>query len=82
MSKSIEALIDLSQQNKISLTEEHRIECYKIIEKELKALAIIKNCGAIIGVFETVGGKYYLETGKSEVGICKENYDLLKEVLL
>ena len=51
------------------------------IEKSLKALEIIKAIG-VFGVYEDIGGRYYLETRVDEVGLTKDNYDLLKEVLL
>ena len=52
------------------------------VEKELKALEVIKNALGI-HLVETIENKHYIEiTGEDIVGLCKENYDLLKEVLL
>ena len=53
---------------------------YKIVEKSLKALEIIKAIG-VFDVYNDIGGRYYLETRVNEVGLTKDNYDLLKEVL-
>ena len=75
MSKGLEALIDLSQQNKISLTEEHRIECYKTIEKELKALEIIKGNNYLRN-FILNWAYEYDEINNTSL------YETLKEVLL
>ena len=49
--------------------------------KELKALEIIKNTG-VLSISETIGGNHYIETMADTIGITKENYDLIKEVLL
>ena len=49
--------------------------------KELKALEIIRNIG-ILKPYETIGGKCWLETMCDATKITKDNYDLLKEVLL
>lgn len=57
-------------------------KCDVDVDKLLKAINILRNSGAIIGVYETVGKKRYIETGDSEVGICKADYDILKEVFL
>lgn len=51
-----EALIDLSQQYKLSLTEEHRIECYETIEKALKTYE------KIIATYPIKNGKEYKKT--------------------
>lgn len=51
------------------------------INKRLKALEIIKAIG-VFNVCEDVGGKYYLETLIDNVGLTKEDYELLKEILL
>lgn len=48
---------------------------------KLKALEIIKNALGI-HLVETIGNKYYIEiTGEDIIGLCKKNYELLKEVL-
>ena len=60
MSKSLEALQDL-------MNGKHKIHNYYVIEKELKALEIIKK-------------RECLFKGLSET--TQEEYDLLKEVLL
>lgn len=82
---AIEALIDLSQQHKLSLTEEHRIDCYRTIEKELKALEIIKEKRVDITFFDTYlrwnWEKYQNRKLKcSEKELTQEEFDLLKEV--
>ena len=71
-----EALIDLSQQHKLSLTEEHRIECYKTIEKVIKAVKIIKNKHLI--TFQSDPYAKYI--GIAKPPITKEEEQLLKEV--
>lgn len=88
MSKGLEALIDLSQQHKISLTEEHRIECYKIIEKELKALEIIRETPEFAwyvtiykNAYEMIADAKGFRINESAEEL-QEKFDLLKEVLL
>lgn len=54
---------------------------YADIEKELKALETIKNIG-ILKPYETSGGQCWLEAMCDATKITKDNYDLLKEVLL
>lgn len=49
--------------------------------KYKKALEIIKNIG-ILKPYETIGGQCWLETICDATKITKDNYDLLKEVLL
>lgn len=51
------------------------------IDKQLKALEIIRNIG-ILRPYETCGGQCWLETMSDATKITKDNYDLLKEVLL
>jgi hypothetical protein len=50
-------------------------------QKFSKALDIIKNIG-ILKPYETIGGQCWLETMCDATKITKDNYDLLKEVLL
>lgn len=50
-------------------------------EKKLKALEIIKNA-LTLHVFETLEGKHFLEAIEDCSGISKDNYEILKEVLL
>lgn len=52
-----------------------------IIEKELKALEIIKAIKPFFFV-KTISGRYCLETIVDEIGLTKDNYEILKEVLL
>jgi len=49
--------------------------------KKLKALEIIRNIG-ILRPYETSGGQCWLEAMCDATKITKDNYDLLKEVLL
>ena len=55
--------------------------CWADYEKQKKALEIIKNIG-ILKPYETSGGQCWLETMCDAIKITKDNYDLLKEVLL
>lgn len=48
--------------------------------KELEALAIIKAIN-LFRVYESIEGKYYLETNIIDMELMKENYDTLREVL-
>lgn len=49
-------------------------------EKNKKLLKIIKAID-LFSVYESIEGKYYLETNIGEMELMKDNYDLLKEVL-
>lgn len=51
----------------------------EVIKKELKALEIIKNAFVVI---KTKHGGYFLETKSKCLVLTKDEYDLLKEVLL
>ena len=64
--------------NELILIDESKV--LKMI-KSLKALEIIKNIG-ILKPYETSGGQCWLETMCDATKITKDNYDLLKEVLL
>ena len=67
MSKGLEALESLVETMPFALIETNSMKYVKIIEKELKALEIIKNKECIFkGLSETT----------------QEEYELLKEVLL
>ena len=50
----------------------------EIIEKELKALEVIKNTFVVI---KTIHGGYFLETKSKCLVLTKDEYDLLKEIL-
>lgn len=52
---------------------------FKQLQKEHKALEIIKNIG-ILRPYETSGGQCWLETMCDATKITKDNYDSLKEV--
>ena len=78
MNKGLEAFYDLL--SPIGLTKEG-IKKYLLVEKHLKALEIIRNIG-ILSPYETIGGQCWLETMSDATKITKENYDLLKEILL
>ena len=85
MSRYLEALIDLSQQHKIPLTEEHRIDCYKTIDKCIKALEIIKGIDFLLEFDESQNEWFlYLSNKEQHIlvanGIGVKTYDLLKEV--
>ena len=84
MSKGLETLKHIRRSFKNlgikGIPTKYQKECLDTIEKELKALEIIKAIG-IIKVYETVN-KYKLETLVDEINLTKENYELLKEVLL
>ena len=80
MSKGLEALKRLGLKDFI-LNDESSLKDINDIYKELKALEIIKNALGI-HLVETIGNKYYIEiTGEDMIGLCKENYCLLKEIL-
>ena len=82
MNKKLNKLISLAKRfseldhDEIIKFTRLEIEC----EKALKALEII-NAIQPLAVFEDVGGKYHLITLVDEVGLTKDNYDLLYEVL-
>lgn len=78
MSKGLEALKDIKE---CLFWSDKGLQDIATIEKELKALEIIKNIG-ILKPYETSGGHCWLETMCDAVKIVKENCDLLKEVLL
>lgn len=84
MNKGLEALDWLNDLGYLKSrnidTDSKALEKIEIIEKELKTLEIIRNT-RILSPYETCGGKCWLETMADAVGITKENYDLLKEVL-
>ena len=67
MSRGLEALESLVETMPFALIETNSMKYVKIIEKELKALEIIKN-------------KQCLFKGLQE--LTQEEYDLLKEILL
>lgn len=76
MSKGLKALEMLENDECILMSQFN--ECYKAIEKELKALEIIKPL-----VDLTKEQKYcWLWLGLNGRQITQEQYDLLKEVLL
>lgn len=51
------------------------------VAKKVKALEIIKAMN-FIRVYETLGGDFVLEAVNDGIKMTKDNYDLLKEVLL
>ena len=85
MNKGLEALESVKQGycNKcIGICENCSIA---IIEKELKAFEIIKNKIKIkldYSISGTKGTHYFIETQEDIIPITKEEYDLLKEVLM
>ena len=70
MSKGLEALQFMRERDMFIHS------CANTIEKELKALEIIKEMKCF--TFYEIEGHYYI----SGIGVSKEKYDLLKEVLL
>ena len=90
MSKGLEAYKELKNvmlssatkftfQSLINCNDKNK-ELDNTIEKELKALEIIRNIG-ILRPYETISGKCWLETMCDAIKLTKENYDLLKEIL-
>ena len=66
--------------NEFALRENER-ENFKIIEKELESLNIILDC-CDIELYRNRQGQCFINIGNHLSAISKENYDLLKEVLL
>lgn len=83
MSKGLEALKKLTNYKCSRMSE--KIECKEIIEKELKALEIIKNksvdCWAFISDISVTSEKESVYAF-SPIDLTKEEVELLKEVLL
>ena len=76
--KAIERL-----RNRASFMAEDYHRDLDIIEKSLKALGIIKNkCPDIGWIIESKDFSYYLHSQRVGLPITKEEYDLLREVLL
>lgn len=75
----------------LTLTQVKNINqgCYDIIEKELKALEIIKKCRIKVEKredFDVIGYATFRKNGKyryyiNDIEITQEEYDLLEEVL-
>lgn len=82
MNKGLEALQKIKSNLRLFGFDEDtdNFKLLDIIEKELKALEIIRNIG-ILKPYETSGGQCWLETMCDATKISKEVYDLLKEVL-
>ena len=78
MSKGLEALEDLVETIPFVLLETNSMKYVAIIEKELKALEIIKKH---IRVEKDEYGLYWLCGAFGATGISEEEYELLKEVL-
>ena len=85
MSKGLEALERIKNAPTIyvgcgsDIYTRYSFECNEI-EKELKALEIIKGIN-FIRVYETIGGKYILEVVNDGIELTKDNYETLKEIL-
>ena len=81
MSKGLEAIKRIKWE--LDITLEERINLCEYIEKELKALEIIKEKRVDIGwlIRSENCSKYNLGVGSSQA-LKKQEYDLLKEVLL
>ena len=87
MSKGLEALKYLKEnKRKHWLDGDNSNECLEIIEKELKALEIIKSKPVSTNwfVFYKDYDEYYLDCEYADTSkrLTEEEYDLLKEVLL
>ena len=85
MSKGLDALESLVETMPFALIETNSMKYVKIIEKELKALEIIKN--KLINVhdlyvYKTFASFNQRRTLKGLLPIPQEEYDLLKEILL
>lgn len=78
MNKGLEALNVLKL--RLSSQKSNKILC-DIIEKELKALETLKGLD-FFGLEKDENGLYWLIFCGQGIGITKEKYDLLKEVLL
>ncbi len=80
MSKGLEALNDLYNGN---LTKEYKLQCYKDIEKELKALKIISEKEVNVAWFTYISSVEEYNKGKC-IGsyLTEQEFNLLKEVLL
>ena len=82
MSKGLEALENIKHYDtRVGLHEKD----YELIEKELKALEIIKERDVDVGWLKRAGNLYHYNMGmgiKSYGALIQEEYDLLKEVLL
>ena len=83
MSKGLKALKDLVDTMSFAFIETNSMKYVKIIEKELKALEIIKEKRVDIGwlIRSENCSKYNLGVGESQA-LKKQEYNLLKEVLL
>ena len=84
MSKGLEALKELSDElyycNDKEMSKTH-IESRLIVEKELKALEIIKKKANIVLLDELNDEHYWLDIA-CNTKLTQEEYDLLEEVLL
>lgn len=94
MNKGLEAL-EIIRDAEVEIGNEHNTatklfdisndydECFEIIEKSLKALEIIKNKFYFEWLFVSNGVEQFNEAQDNEENkLTKEEYDLLKEVLL
>ena len=78
------ALIECKE-NISTETKKAYLNAYNTIEKELKALEIIKEKDVDVGWLKRAGNLYHYNMGmsiKSYGALDQEEYDLLKEVLL
>lgn len=86
MSKGLEALEKLYEGYKNGMAGRHY---YDIIERELKALEIIKKCRIKVEKredFDVIGYATFRKNGKyryyvNDIEITQEEYDILKEIL-
>ena len=84
MSKGLKALESLVETMPFALIETNSMKYVKIIEKELKALEIIKNKKVNVSLLSCSEWLdfYNQEIAYKEKELTKEEYDLLKEVML
>ena len=84
MSKGLEAFGKITGTQNLTMYEQN--ECLKTIEKELKALEIIKNkrvnVNLLLAKIESPSPAFYNMVVGLKYKLTQEEYDLLKEVLL
>ena len=88
MDKSLEAL-ERMKENSDYVDDKNLKEDFKISEKELKALKIIKKCGIKVEKredFDVIGYATFRKNGKyryyiNDIEITQEEHDILKEAL-
>ena len=81
MSKELKALETIGNTftywDNIQVKYFHR-DCYKLVEKSLKALEIIKS-KEMLSLFKDISGKCFIVFNTTAIEIPQEEYELLKE---